>query len=165
MSIYYRFAFNKTPHKTDKRLFAKIQEWFDKLLERFKKALKTSTEGVKAQSSVARVLNEAGDDGMHLFNSWSDAFASVLENSVVGTEAQVEDGTMQYQSRTDENNSIRQQLKDNISLLDNMEIVASVSTEVSSSFLFLKTETPSLHPAKSITIMICSERPSARLFL
>ncbi|MBQ4317424.1 MAG: hypothetical protein IJC20_04155, partial [Clostridia bacterium] len=91
--------FAETVHKTDKRLFAKIQEWFNKLLERFKKALKTATEGVEAQSSTAATLREAGDDAMHLFNSWSDAFASALENSTVETKTQVEDKKTRFSSR------------------------------------------------------------------
>ncbi len=82
-----------------------------------------------ARSDAARVLDEAGDKAMHLFNSWSDAFASALENSTVSIETH--DMHTSYSTRG-ESESIREldfskkRLSQNIKDLAFMDAVYTV---------------------------------------
>ena len=120
--------FAETVLRTDKTLFDKIHSWVKKHANNFKKNLEIAVKDVNTVSDAAKLMREAGKEAQALFNEWADAFSTALENSTVQqsegpTDA---DGYVQFKARTNDNNSIKQQIRNSLDLLNGLTVVSSV---------------------------------------
>lgn len=73
--------FAETVLRTDKTLFDKIHSWVKKNANDFKKNLGIALKDVKAQTEAGLTMKEAGERAQALYNEWSNAFSTALENS------------------------------------------------------------------------------------
>ncbi len=98
--VLSKVDFAERIQKTDKSLFQKIRDWLRDHIAKFKKDLAEALKNVGTQTDAGKVMEEAGDRALSLYNQWADAFDTAYENSMKSAEAKNErDANTQYSLR------------------------------------------------------------------